>query len=65
MQAMKKKAYYTQFVADFLNAISKEGIVLKYPINIDKETDIQLEFTPTPPKPLKTSGIESLKVNSY
>jgi len=33
---------------------------LKYPIYTDKETDIQLEFTPTPPKQLKTSGIESL-----
>lgn len=33
---------------------------MKSPINIDKETDIQLEFTPTPTKPLKTSGAESL-----
>jgi len=52
------KALYNQFVTDFLNAISKEGLILKAPIPI--EGDVQLEYISTPIKPLKNKGVASL-----
>lgn len=50
---------YKKFLIQFLNALSKEGIRLKKPIEVDES--IQIDILPQETKPLKTTGIESVQ----
>lgn len=54
----QEQAEFKAFVTKFLNALGREGIKLKTPIEIDGK--VELDLNPKPAKPIKKTGIDSL-----